>query len=655
MGASSLRLGVLLLGVASAAACVGFDVFTCSDAADCVLNGLPGACEDTGYCSFPDPECSTGSRYSRHAPSGLAGACVSPEGDSGSGSAEATGGSSTGGAETGGSTSDASESSGGITQCEDGDGDGAGIGPDCPAIDCDDDNPATTDGCFYLGPEGDDANPGTREAPWRTFTHAMPQLSPGASLVVLDGTYVESEVGTPVADCEEGVAVSGTEALPIFLRAENDLQVVIDREGRAYGAGTLHCDHWRFRGLSIVGRDNAKDDTGNWRAIVVVEGAEDIVVRHVFGHHTNRFYNEHGFLLGGSTNVLLEDVEVHDFFRSGFSVYGCDDVTCRRCYAHSHGAADLDACPELAECPDPDDLSIRGTTPCPMCSAGSPDKGDNSFYVEHSNDILLENCISEGSARGYQIVGGIGQDDMPAGRGIRVLESMSIRDDRGFVLSRNENGIATVGAVLQDVIVLDSESTAFELRHPDDLVLRNVSVFGSGGSAITVPAADTETCTDGACSATFERVLVEGSAGAGFRLEVEPETWSLLHSNISGNPAYDYPSFDADDPLDDSGNARDNLDESATRVGTGAGECRTHVPADSNMADPFGDGIPVGASVDTRFVDGVATDQRLWSADGAFPCIVDPLAPPQVPGEQCGDLAERVGFSASCEPPQASG
>lgn len=634
---------------------MGFDVFACSDASDCVLNGLPGSCEATGYCSFPDLDCPTGSRYSEHAPRSLAGACVDPDGGGSGGGSEDTGATSEDGS-TGGSeeTGDTVDPTGGPMGCVDEDGDGAGVGPDCAAEDCDDDNPATFDGCLYIGPSGVDTNPGTRDAPWGTFGHAMSQLGPGDSLVVLDGRYRESEAGTPFADCEEGLANSGTAEAPIFVRAENDLQAVVDREGRAYGLGVDDCSHWRFRGISIISADNAKDDTGAWRSVVAVYGATDVEVRRVFGHHTNRFFNEHGITLGGSTGVLLEDVEIHDFFRSGFSIYSSDDVTCRRCYAHSHEVPDLDACPDLPDCADPDSQDLRGNTDCPMCSAGSPDRGDNSFYVEHSNNVLLENCVSEGSARGYQIVGGTGQDGDDAGRDIRVLQSLSIGDDRGVVTGSNSDGIAPIGLLLENLVVISSASTGLELRHPDGLEVRNVSVLGAGGHAIRVPDADVAVCRGGECSLTLERVLTEGTNGDGVWFEAEPQVWAITHSSINGEEDYDIPSIDTDDPFDDAGNARNNFDGAATGVGTEAGECMVYVPADSNLADPFGDGIPVGASVVDVLVDGTPTGDALWSNDGAFPCNVDPAEPPQVPSEQCADLAARVGFSMTCDAPPAS-
>ncbi|HEY5944063.1 MAG TPA: hypothetical protein VIV40_01165 [Kofleriaceae bacterium] len=48
----------------------------CDSAADCVLANATGACESTGFCSYPDDACLGGKRYSPGAGGGLGGTCV---------------------------------------------------------------------------------------------------------------------------------------------------------------------------------------------------------------------------------------------------------------------------------------------------------------------------------------------------------------------------------------------------------------------------------------------------------------------------------------------------------------------------------------------------------------------------------------------------
>jgi hypothetical protein len=74
----------LLFALVAIAGCNPFeDVFSCHSSAQCAYPGEPaGACEPNGYCSRPDPTCSSGRRYVE-APRGLDAQCVSVAGDGG--------------------------------------------------------------------------------------------------------------------------------------------------------------------------------------------------------------------------------------------------------------------------------------------------------------------------------------------------------------------------------------------------------------------------------------------------------------------------------------------------------------------------------------------------------------------------------------------
>lgn len=52
--------------------------FTCEQDDQCRLDGVDGACEASGHCSFPDPGCPSRRRYGEHASASLAGTCVEP-------------------------------------------------------------------------------------------------------------------------------------------------------------------------------------------------------------------------------------------------------------------------------------------------------------------------------------------------------------------------------------------------------------------------------------------------------------------------------------------------------------------------------------------------------------------------------------------------
>ncbi|MCH9682061.1 MAG: LamG domain-containing protein [Deltaproteobacteria bacterium] len=74
MDRSSLVIAGLALGLA--AACGSSTVFECGADGDCLVSGIDGVCQASGYCSFPDNECESGQQYGDLSPSGLAGTCV---------------------------------------------------------------------------------------------------------------------------------------------------------------------------------------------------------------------------------------------------------------------------------------------------------------------------------------------------------------------------------------------------------------------------------------------------------------------------------------------------------------------------------------------------------------------------------------------------
>lgn len=648
IGAVAAGIGLSLLG------CVRFDLFGCADSSQCVLNGLSGQCEASGYCSFADPDCDSGSRYSEHAPSELAHQCVDDGATSVAGTDD---GASTGG-DGSGDDSDAEGSegdeSGTPTMCLDLDGDGAGLGEDCEQSDCDDDNPNATDNCLYIAPDGDDEGAGTSDDPWHTFGYALAQLGPGDSLIIGDGTYTFAEHGTVEATCGVNV-VSGSSVAPIFVRAQNDRMAVIDRQSVANGVLVEDCDYWRIRGVSIVGGDQAADDDGLWRTSVQVSGSRDIEIRQVLTSHANRYFNEHLVQVSGSDGVLLEDVEAHDFFRSGFTFYSTDNATCRRCYGHSHGATDLPDCHNVRTCPAP---NAPGDLACPKCSAGDVARGDSTFYTERSNGILFENCVSEGSHRGYSLYGGLDANDERAGAGIRVVESVSIDDSIGLEIDSNGQEIPPANASVVDVAIIAPRGDGLRIRDPDGLTLSNITVMQPAGQGVVVVDSRPERCLDGACSLNMDHILVVGAGEDGFDIRVPLEAWSLVSCNAYDSAGTDYlfPGSDTDAIDDARGNVRDCISEAATRLGLDADLCRVYVPEDSTMHDVAGDGVDIGANVTNRRVDGASTPDALWLSDGGFPCGPDPVTPAPIDGERCLDLPPRVALgTAGCPAPAPRG
>lgn len=208
-GASIIAAGGL---VGLSLSCLPAGQFRCVDSADC-SGRSGGACEESGFCSYPDPDCESERRYSEFAGE-HAGQCVAP-GDDPATSTPAPTGADGGGSSTG-DTGDASTSDGGSTS-------GGPVPGGCEGIDCsgvgrcvvvDDaatcacepgwyavgveclEDPCDAAPCIFVDAEaGDDEAEGTREAPWKTIARVEAELP-----VAPAGTHVLLRRGRTWAD-----------------------------------------------------------------------------------------------------------------------------------------------------------------------------------------------------------------------------------------------------------------------------------------------------------------------------------------------------------------------------------------------------------------------------------------------------------------------
>lgn len=74
------------------AGCAKVEAFECEADVQCFLGDKAGACEPSGFCSFPDAGCPGGKRYGEYAGEGLGGSCVEGGATSGVTSGDTSGG-----------------------------------------------------------------------------------------------------------------------------------------------------------------------------------------------------------------------------------------------------------------------------------------------------------------------------------------------------------------------------------------------------------------------------------------------------------------------------------------------------------------------------------------------------------------------------------
>ncbi len=102
---------------------------------------------------------------------------------------------------------------------------------------------------IYIAPDGDDANPGTREQPYATFPKAINEVIAGDTIYVRGGTYEINDTIFITA------VKSGTENQLFTLTAFEGETPLLDFSGQSFGDKgiSLRSNYWHIKGLHIKG------------------------------------------------------------------------------------------------------------------------------------------------------------------------------------------------------------------------------------------------------------------------------------------------------------------------------------------------------------------------------------------------------------------
>ena len=91
---------------------------------------------------------------------------------------------------------------------------------------------------YYVSVTGDDANPGTQDAPFRRISRAVSAAAqPGDTVIVMDGTY--DNEGALAPRYVVNLVHSGLQGLPITIKAQNRGQAILDSSASSQ---SLVCD-----------------------------------------------------------------------------------------------------------------------------------------------------------------------------------------------------------------------------------------------------------------------------------------------------------------------------------------------------------------------------------------------------------------------------
>ena len=200
---------------------------------------------------------------------------------------------------------------------------------------------------YHVAPYGNDANPGTAEAPWRTIQHAADIVQPGDTVLVHTGTYTE----------EVTFSSSGMAGAPITFTAAPD-EVVTIQGSLTLAQGTSHLNLLGFavQGFQYWGITLQGDNHHVRLSCFSVAGGEA-------GLRLTEGYSGEDPSYGPVSDVVVEDSVIYD------AVYTAVDCTPGPCDRMAFRR-----------------LEIYGSG----LSAGF---GGDGLGLERGQDVLVEDCF----------------------------------------------------------------------------------------------------------------------------------------------------------------------------------------------------------------------------------------------------------------------
>ena len=180
--------------------------------------------------------------------------------------------------------------------------------------------------CRYVdGVAGNDANPGTSSAPWRTIQHAADVANSGDTVIVNDGVYTG---GTNVVT----IGGSGTASAWLVFRAAHRWQAIIDGRSSSSAVGIeINGSYVRVEGFEVRNTSRYGIDAYNGHDV-------DVVANHVHdvGHVCTDDVGGRVGIDAYARNVTIERNVVHDVGRFGPGEQGCSPST-GNWQNHDHG------------------------------------------------------------------------------------------------------------------------------------------------------------------------------------------------------------------------------------------------------------------------------------------------------------------------------
>ena len=348
--------------------------------------------------------------------------------------------------------------------------------------------PVAAGTAYYVGPSGDDSNPGTQDQPWKTIQHAIDSAGTGDTIYIRAGVYAESIQ----------LHRSGQEGSPITLANYGGETVTIDGGGDPAIADLDGTEYWIVQGLTLEsdaehtllleawGCDGTCRGTHHW----TIRNNKIVGAVKIYGSYSLFEANEvDGSQHKGSENAVqdLYDASHHNTFRSNhihdfnirgiWSMHRTHDDIIESNYIHDIGSATEGMCI---------DTDGFGTVEWRHVIRGNHlhNCGEAGVELENTFDSLVENnTIHDTGMTGIRIINygpniGPGTDKCQAGG-----ENNQYGDTDG---DNDCEGDLTGNTVRQNLIYNGAQQGAIAIHHAGGIDLWGNTISHTSGRGIVL-------------------------------------------------------------------------------------------------------------------------------------------------------------------------
>jgi hypothetical protein len=309
---------------------------------------------------------------------------------------------------------------------------------------------------YYVSPDGSDAGPGTRNAPWRTIAYALESVRPGDTILLRGGTYAQNLIVSTSGTARRPITVTSVPGEEAILRpAETDPSYPVELMDAAY---------FRLAGLVVEGA------VGTSIANVYVEGSSHDVE---ISGCTIRKSQEQGIFTDRTTrrvhmigNSIYDNGTTNDPKQNhGIYVEGADQVIANNViFSQPHGYG-------IQVYPSSTGVLVANNTVVGNSLGGIVVGGNGATTADRT--LVVNNIVAFNGQYGIRGYYGGG----PKGSGNVALGNLAFGNPEGNFVNDVDGVIAFSANVTADPLFVDPRARDYRLRAGSPAIDHAVRMF----------------------------------------------------------------------------------------------------------------------------------------------------------------------------------